>query len=268
MVPWAGRGFNPCDTLVAVRGLPPMIDVTFVPGVPALPDQMLAIFDEGERQRLQQLRPTGRPLFIAAHLAARMLVSMRITWAGDTPVNGPDVDEFGWELEPTGKPRLTYRDGRLQPLHISISHAGGLAVAAICEHGPIGVDVEHIETRRPLLPIAKRFYSPEEYARLDGCSADERAALFHQWWTRKEAVLKATGDGLRGGLSVRVDSEPDGGGWRRVDMPGREQPLFVRDLPTPDPGIVGAVALEGQPGVLQPVGLHIAPEWLADTTAP
>jgi 4'-phosphopantetheinyl transferase len=245
---------------VAVRGLPPMIDVTFAPGVPALPDQMLGVFDEGERQRLQQLRPTGRPLFIAAHLIVRMLVARRMVWATDPPGPGMEVDEFGWELEPTGKPRLTYRDGRPQPLHISISHAGGLAVAAICEHGPIGVDVEHIETRRPLLPIAKRFYSPDEHAQLESCSTDERTALFHQWWTRKEAVLKATGDGLRGGLSVRVDGVPDAEGWRRVELPGRDQPLFVRDLQTPDPGIVGAVALEGQPGVLQGVHVDLLPE--------
>ena len=208
MVPRPRRGFKPCDTLVAVRGLPPMIDVTFAPGVPSLSDEMLGIFDEGERQRLQQLRPTGRPLYIAAHLIVRMLVVRRLVWATDTPSHGPEPAEFGWTLEPTGKPRLTYRDGRPQPLHISISHAGGLAVAAICEHGPIGVDVEHIEMRRPLLPIARRFYSPEECAQLEACAADERTALFHQWWTRKEAVLKATGEGLRGGLSVRVDGGP------------------------------------------------------------
>lgn len=261
MVPRPPRGFKPCDTLVAVRGLPPMIDVTFAPGVPSLPDEMLGIFDEGERQRLQQLRPTGRPLYIAAHLIVRMLVVRRLVWATDTPSQGPEPAEFGWTLEPTGKPRLTYRDGRPQPLHISISHAGGLAVAAICEHGPIGVDVEHIEMRRPLLPIARRFYSPEECAQLEACAADERTALFHQWWTRKEAVLKATGEGLRGGLSVRVDGGPDGAGWRRVEMPGRNQPLFVRDLRPPDPGLVGAVALEGQPGVIQSVGVDLAPEW-------
>lgn len=238
-----------------------MIDVTFAPGAPDLPAPLLGIFDEGEQQRLAQLRPTGRPLFIAAHLAVRMLVAMRVAWSTDPPSPAPELDEFAWTLEANGKPLLTYRDGRPQPLHISVSHAGDIAVAAICEHGPLGVDIEHVETRRPLLPIAKRFFAAEEHAQLEVCSTDERTALFHQWWTRKEAVLKATGDGLRGGLTVRVDGASDADGWRRVEVPGRDRPLFVRDLRTPNPGIVGAVALEGQPGVLRAVMSDFAPDW-------
>ena len=251
-----------------VRGLPPMIDVTFVPGAPDLPEPLLGILDEGEQQRLAQLRTTGRPVFIAAHLAVRMLAARRVWWSSDPPTTGPELEEFGWDTEPTGKPRLTYRDGRPQPLHISVSHAGGMAVAAVCEHGPLGVDIEHIETRRPLMPIARRFYSADEYAHLETCSTDERTALFHQWWTRKEAVLKATGDGLRGGLGVRVDTTPDDSGWRRVEMAGRAHPLFVRDLSTGDPGIVGAVALDGQPGALQRVTIDLLPDWNGVGQAP
>ena len=64
-------------------------------------------------------------------------------------------------------------------------------------------------------------------------------------------MLKATGHGLRGGLTVRVDAPADRDGWRPVTLEGHEAPLFVRDLRTPDAGVVGAIAIEGQAGVVQ-----------------
>ena len=70
------------------------------------------------------------------------------------------------------------------------------------------------------LAIARRFFAAEESAQLEACGSDERSLLFHQWWTRKEAVLKATGIGLRGGLTVRVDAPADRDGWRRVTLRG------------------------------------------------
>lgn len=236
-----------------VRGLPPMIDVTFVPAVDGSPGWVPHVLDPDELSRWSTLHATGRPLFLAAHVGARMLVARRIAWASEPPMAGPELGELGWVTDPSGKPRVTFRDGRPQPLHVSVAHGGGLAAAAVCDHGPIGVDVEHVDARRNLLAIAARFFSGEEHAELARCGPDERTALFHQWWTRKEAVLKATGAGLRGGLTVRVDAPPDPDGWRRVELPGHAPPLFVRDLRTPDAGVLGAIAIEGQPGVVQSV---------------
>lgn len=237
----------------AVRGLPPMIDVTFVPGVVGDPPWVPFVLDPDELSRWTALHDTGRPLFLAAHVGVRMLAARRIAWSSDPPGDAPELGDFSWATTSSGKPMLTFRDGRPQPLHISVTHGGGMAGAAVCDHGPIGIDVEHVDTRRNLLGIARRFFSPEEHARLQACSPDERLALFHQWWTRKEAVLKAVGTGLRGGLSVRVDAAPDSDGWRHVSLAGHEAPLFVRDLRTPDPAVMGAVAIDGQPGVVQSV---------------
>ncbi len=238
-----------------------MIDVTFVPAVQGSPPWVTHVLDEGELARLSRLQATGRPLFLAAHIGARMLVALRLSWATDPP-GSFELDEFGWATESSGKPRVTFRDGRPQPLHVSVSHAGGMAVAAICDHGPIGVDIEHVDTRRNLLALARRFFSTEEHDLLADATADERAALFHQWWTRKEAVLKTTGAGLRGGLTVRVDAPPDGDGWRRVHMEGRTLPVYVRDLRTPDAGVLGAVAIEGRPAAVR-----MADTWLAPAAA-
>jgi len=234
-----------------VRALPPLIDVTFVPGMAGEPPWVGQVLDSGELTRWADLHPTGRPLFLAAHVGARLLAARRAGGIVDGPGPAPTIAAFGWATLPSGKPLLTFRDGRPQSLHVSVAHGGGLAVAAVCEHGPIGVDVEHVDTRRNLVAIARRFFAAEESAQLEACEGDERSLLFHQWWTRKEAVLKATGHGLRGGLTVRVDAPADRDGWRPVALEGHEAPLFVRDLRTPDAGVVGAIAIEGQAGVVQ-----------------
>lgn len=232
-----------------------MIDVAFLPGVAGEPEWLPHVLDPGELSRWGSLHATGRPLFLAAHVGVRMLAARRMAWVTDPPSAAPDLAAFGWATQPSGKPMLTFRDGRAQPLHVSVAHGGGLAVGAVCDHGPIGVDVERVDTRRGLLAIAQRFFGPEEHAALERCGSDERTALFHQWWTRKEAVLKATGIGLRGGLTVRVDAPVDRDGWRRVEIAGHQPPLFVRDLRTPDPGVFGAIAIEGQPGAVQTVNI-------------
>jgi 4'-phosphopantetheinyl transferase len=236
-----------------VRALPPLIDVTFVRGVAGEPAWAGRILDAAELARWTNLHPTGRPLFLAAHVGVRLLAARRWTLDVDAGAQAPELDAFGWATLPSGKPLLTFRDGRPQPLHVSVAHGGGLAVAAVCRHGPIGVDVEHVDTRRNLTAIARRFFAAEESAHLEACSSDERSLLFHQWWTRKEAVLKATGHGLPGGLTVRVDRPADADGWRPVALEGHAAPLFVRDLRTPDAGVVGAVAIEGQPGMVETV---------------
>jgi 4'-phosphopantetheinyl transferase len=239
-----------------------MIHVTFVPGLPGAPAWAPIVLDPEEHARWSQLHEAGRPLFLAAHVGVRMLASYRLAMAdatGPMPSAAPELEEFGWKTLPSGKPTLTYRDGRPQPLHVSVAHGGGFAAAAVCDHGPIGIDLEHVDPQRRLLPIARRFYAPDEHARLEQCGPDERTALFHQWWTRKEAVLKATGVGLRGGLTVRVDGAPDDHGWREVHLDGHATPLYVRDLCTPDPTIVAAIAIEGQPGAVQQVGVPTKP---------
>jgi len=241
-----------------VHALPPRIDIAFVRGIEGEPDWVPEVLDAGELARWHALHAIGRPLFLAAHVGVRMLATQRIIPATDTPTPGSEPSEFAWVTLPSGKPALTYRDGRPQPLHMSVAHGGGLAAVAVCDAGPIGIDVERVDARRNLLAIAKRFYAPEEYEALARCGADERMSLFHQWWTRKEAVLKATGTGLRGGLDVRVDAPPDSDCWRAVTLNGHPEALFVRDIRPPEhPRVFGAIAIEGQPASITHVSVRL-----------
>ena len=91
----------------------------------------------------------------------------------------------------SGKPQLSGISGAP---HFNLSHTGTLAALAVTANHPLGID---IEAERPLKEdIARRFFSESEVAALAAHPPDARIAAFYRCWTRKEAFIKATGDGL------------------------------------------------------------------------
>lgn len=86
-------------------------------------------------------------------------------------------------------------------LRFNLSHSRGLAVYAVTSERELGVD---IETVRPLIGaenIALRFFSASESAALRRLPESQKIEGFFNCWTRKEAWLKAVGDGLSRPLS-------------------------------------------------------------------
>ena len=82
----------------------------------------------------------------------------------------------------------------------NVSHTHGGAVIGIADGLPagtrIGVDVEREDRMLAADRLARKFLSPPEQAALAGLDADRRRRRFLRWWTCKEAMSKATGDGL------------------------------------------------------------------------
>lgn len=89
---------------------------------------------------------------------------------------------------PGGKPWLPDRP----EIHISISHSGGIALCGAGD-APLGVDVEMVRPRSAAL--TRRTLSPRELAWLQ--TGGSRWEDFYDLWTRKEALCKCTGEGLR-----------------------------------------------------------------------
>lgn len=87
-------------------------------------------------------------------------------------------------------------------LHFNVSHTQGLALYAIASACEVGVDVEWMRPQVAHEQIAARFFSPEEQEMLAHVPAEERRTAFYHIWTRKEAYLKARGDGLAAGLGA------------------------------------------------------------------
>lgn len=81
---------------------------------------------------------------------------------------------------------------------VSIAHSGNLVVCAATDLGDIGIDIEAPGRRRNVKEIASNYFADDEATWL----ATQPEDRFYMLWVLKEAWLKATGDGIAGGLSA------------------------------------------------------------------
>lgn len=81
-------------------------------------------------------------------------------------------------------------------LQFNASHSSGLALFGFTRGCELGIDVERIRPLTEIREIAGQFFCPEEASELMSLSPDERTQSFFLCWTRKEAYIKAVGDGL------------------------------------------------------------------------
>ena len=153
---------------------------------------------------------------------------------------------------PCGKPALAFpRDDNL---HFNLSHSDGLALYAVTREGAIGVDIERVRVIREAGQIAARFFSPQEVAEWRSLPGDQRPEWFLRHWSRKEAGLKMSGQGLfdatAPALSQREGAERNGAtSWPQCSGLGRAGVRVLYEL-TPAPEYVGALALAA-PGVVR-----------------
>ena len=94
-----------------------------------------------------------------------------------------------------GRPEILDRPAGVPDLRFNLSHTDGLIACAVTIGREVGVDVEHVG-RRLTHDIASRFFAPREVADLHRLPADEQARVFFDYWTLKEAYIKARGFGL------------------------------------------------------------------------
>jgi len=145
-----------------------------------------------------------------------------------------------------GKPRLdTQRDGESLTFNLSDSH--GLAVYAITRHRGVGIDLERIDPATNSEDIAERFFSPREVEGLRALPKRVQPSAFFTCWTRKEAYLKARGEGLslpldRFEVSVGPD-EPAALLWTTLG-PRETSRWRLTGLPS-IPGYAAALCVEG-----------------------
>jgi len=119
------------------------------------------------------------------------------------------ADEIRFEYLTGGKPQLVLRQnpGALQ---FNVSHSAGMALIAVSSDHRLGVDVERIREDVDTAALAERFFSVRERAGLRALPAQLHVLGFFACWTRKEAFLKATGDGLAFPLAdFSVTTHPD-----------------------------------------------------------
>lgn len=150
---------------------------------------------------------------------------------------------------PHGKPALTWP---VEDIPFNLSHTGGLALVAIAGIGRVGVDAEAVRSEIEVEDLSRRFFAPAEAAEILALSPDARLAAFFNCWTRKEAFVKALGDGLsvpldRFQVSVRRDQPA-----RLLWVDGEESDHWSL-LDVSEPGVAAALVVEGPAPVLQRV---------------
>ena len=142
--------------------------------------------DDVERSRAAGFRKQDdRRRFIVTRATLRLLL-------GEYTNSAPN--QVSLCVLPGGKPALR-RETVTPGLHFNLSHCGEIALFAFadCE---VGIDVEQIAPHREMEGVAAHFFSPGEAAVFRRLGGDEQARFFCRTWVRKEAYLKATGDGF------------------------------------------------------------------------
>jgi 4'-phosphopantetheinyl transferase len=95
-------------------------------------------------------------------------------------------------------------------LKFNVSHSNGIVLFAVTRDCEIGVDLEQTRGIPEMLEIAQQFFCPGETSKLRSLPVHQRERAFYQCWTRKEAYIKATGEGLSIPLnSFQVTLGPD-----------------------------------------------------------
>jgi 4'-phosphopantetheinyl transferase len=156
------------------------------------------------------------------------------------------AQEIGFRYEASGKPEITENQNP-QRLRFNISHSLDLAVIAVVAGLAIGVDIEKIRPEVECLELAQRFFSEKEYQTLLRLPATDKQRAFFACWTRKEAFIKARGEGLSlplSGFSVSVIPDAKAELQEVESDPSTISRWALMNL-EPGEGYIGALAVEG-----------------------
>jgi len=141
-----------------------------------------------------------------------------------------------------GKPSLD-KNVHIANIQFNVSASEELALYAVAQDVPLGVDVERVSPRSGFDSIARRICSPAEYQKLADLPDAEKIEAFFHCWTRKEALAKAIGEGL---LFPMDQYDVSTGGRVSSGLPGgnsaNEAEWFLHDL-SPAEGFVGALVV-------------------------
>lgn len=202
----------------------------------------LTLLDAGERARLERLtNPAVRGRFLAGRVLMRRRLAARL---------GCDPQDLRLGLGPRGKPDLEPPAA----FAFNLAHTADAVALALAPAATVGLDVELVRALGSAAQIARRRFTPAEAEWLSASPAERRQRDFFRLWTAKEALLKALGHGIAGGLASVELAEAENGELR------------VTSWPWDAPGPWTLLEAELRPGLLAAVALPQGP-WQLATTA-
>lgn len=145
-----------------------------------------SIISSSEQQKISRYRSDN-----AQHTALITRTFIRLLLSRYENV-APHLWRF--DISELGKPEVI---NTTLPLRFNLSHNNEMIICAICLNKDIGCDIENLSRRISIDAIAKRFFSAQEYSLISA-----EPSRFFEYWTLKEAFVKATGLGISQGLET------------------------------------------------------------------
>jgi 4'-phosphopantetheinyl transferase len=212
---------------VVARALPPPADGVQVwwrdlGGDDRIDPAFAELLSLSERARAERF---GTPLLRARYVAGR--ATLRLLLGRFLDIAAADVPIARGRR---GRPYVE-RDGAPD---FNVSHTRDAAIIALSTRGPIGVDLERGDRTVDAARLARKFATPRERAAMATLGDDDSRRRFLRLWTCKEAMSKATGDGLAAPMG-RLDVDVGAISLRLVDGPAPYAPadwsLVAIDVP-------------------------------------
>ena len=177
-------------------------------------DELASMLSAAERERAMRFRfDLHRNRFIAGRGLLRAALGQYLN-------TQPGRVEFVYG--PNGKPSLS-QTAAGTGIRFNLAHSEDLAVLAVMRDRDVGIDVERVRPIPEVEQLVARFFSVRENAAFQALPEEQRAVAFFNLWTRKEAWLKATGEGIARSLRrVEVSFLP-GEPARLIHIEGSEE---------------------------------------------
>lgn len=134
-------------------------------------------------------------------------------------------------------------------IQFNLAHAQNLAIYALTLAKRVGIDLEYLRSIPEMEQIAAKFFSTRERETLQNLPPDQKLEAFYNAWTRKEAYLKAIGEGLSHPLDQCEVTLAPGEPAQLIHIAGDESLAAHWSLHafSPSPGYVATLAVEGNP---------------------
>jgi 4'-phosphopantetheinyl transferase len=166
---------------------------------------MWGLLDADEANRAKRFRePLDSRRYVVSHAVLRSILSKYLN-------EKPESIEYERGLH--GKPGIAGGSW----LRFNMSHSNGMAAYAITSECDVGIDLQYTRDI-PFMELSRSVLSTNEDAYLRSVPIEERLNVFYMFWTRKEAYIKAIGEGLYMQLSdVDVSSNDK---WNKLSYNG------------------------------------------------
>ncbi len=160
-----------------------------------------------------------------------------------------NTDHINIEYSEHGKPCIE-QQYQGENICFNLSHSGSQAIIALTLGQEIGVDIEKMESGKDYKALSRRFFSGQERQQISSTDESQTENLFYACWARKEAFVKAIGDGFRYGLDnfdVSLEQDVDltqidtheslenNPAWFNINI--NCQPGYAAALTVSDPGV-------------------------------